>query len=196
MESDVYAAPEALGGRQFDLVYTGIGAIGWLPSIRRWAEVVAALLRPGGRLFIRDGHPVLLGLDRRPLGADPSTAASSRGSPAPGRRPVALELPYFEQPEPGMVWNEEYSYAGEEKVALAATRWSGTTGSARSSRRSSTPGLAADVAHRARQRPVGRAARADGPRRGDGGVPPARPPRAAAGQLHADGRQEVTSNHC
>jgi SAM-dependent methyltransferase len=36
VESDVYSAPVALGGRQFDLVYTGIGAIGWLPDIRWW----------------------------------------------------------------------------------------------------------------------------------------------------------------
>ena len=39
----------------FDLVYTGIGALCWLPDIRRWAEVVASLLRPGGRLFVREG---------------------------------------------------------------------------------------------------------------------------------------------
>src|SRR5690606_5114585 len=42
VESDVYAAPDALGGRRFDLVYTGIGAICWLPSIDRWARTVAA----------------------------------------------------------------------------------------------------------------------------------------------------------
>ncbi|MBU4417590.1 MAG: class I SAM-dependent methyltransferase, partial [Actinobacteria bacterium] len=58
VQSDTYSAVAALG-RTFDLVYTGIGAICWLPSIQRWAQTVAALLRPGGRLFIRDGHPVL-----------------------------------------------------------------------------------------------------------------------------------------
>ena len=59
VESDLYGAPEALGTERFDLVYTGIGAICWLPDIRRWANVVATLLRPGGRLFMREGHPVL-----------------------------------------------------------------------------------------------------------------------------------------
>ena len=59
VESDLYGAPEALGTERFDLVYTGIGAICWLPEIRRWANVVATLLRPGGRLFMREGHPVL-----------------------------------------------------------------------------------------------------------------------------------------
>ena len=59
VEADVYGAVDALGERRFDLVYTGIGALCWLPDIRRWAETVARLLRPGGRLFVRDGHPVL-----------------------------------------------------------------------------------------------------------------------------------------
>jgi SAM-dependent methyltransferase len=63
VQSDVYAAAEVLGSGGFDLVYTGIGALTWLPDIRRWAQVVAALLRPGGRLFIRDGHPMLWSLE-------------------------------------------------------------------------------------------------------------------------------------
>jgi SAM-dependent methyltransferase len=62
VRSDVYAAAEVLGGG-FDLVYTGVGALTWLPDIRAWARVVAALLRPGGRLFIRDGHPMLWALE-------------------------------------------------------------------------------------------------------------------------------------
>jgi SAM-dependent methyltransferase len=63
VESDLYGAVDALGPARFDLVYTGIGALCWLPDVRRWAEVVAALLEPGGRLFIREGHPVLWALD-------------------------------------------------------------------------------------------------------------------------------------
>ncbi len=58
VESELYATPEALA-EQFDLVYTGVGAINWLPDIAGWARVVAAMLRPGGRLYIRDGHPML-----------------------------------------------------------------------------------------------------------------------------------------
>ena len=59
VHSELYRALEVLEPAAFDLVYTGIGALCWLPSVRQWAEVVAALLRPGGRLFIREGHPVL-----------------------------------------------------------------------------------------------------------------------------------------
>jgi SAM-dependent methyltransferase len=60
--SELYGAVDALGSARFDFVYTGIGALCWLPSIRLWAKVVSALLRPGGRLFLREGHPMLWSL--------------------------------------------------------------------------------------------------------------------------------------
>jgi len=63
VEGNVYSAANLLGYGAFDLVFTGIGAICWLPSITEWAQVVADLLRPGGRLFIREGHPMLWAVD-------------------------------------------------------------------------------------------------------------------------------------
>jgi SAM-dependent methyltransferase len=63
IQADVYDAADILQPGSFDLVYTGVGALTWLPDIRRWGRVVADLLRPGGRLFIRDGHPMLYTLD-------------------------------------------------------------------------------------------------------------------------------------
>jgi len=63
VEADVYDAVAALGEERFDLVYTGIGALCWLPDVRRWALTVAGLLRSGGELFIREGHPVLWAMD-------------------------------------------------------------------------------------------------------------------------------------
>src|SRR4051794_28148506 len=56
--ADVYDAVEALGGRRFDVVYTGFGALCWLPDIARWAEVVAALLAPGGFLYLAEFSPL------------------------------------------------------------------------------------------------------------------------------------------
>jgi SAM-dependent methyltransferase len=98
VESDLYGAPEVLGRERFDLVYTGIGAICWLPDIRRWAAVVASVMRPGGRLFMREGHPVLWSLaDPRPDGL------------------LALEYPYFEQREP-TVWDEGGTYVQTDQV--------------------------------------------------------------------------------
>src|ERR1017187_6417445 len=57
VRADVCDAVKVRGDGRFDLVFTGIGALCWLPSIRRWADVVGGLLRPGGRLFLREGHP-------------------------------------------------------------------------------------------------------------------------------------------
>ncbi len=93
IESDVY---DAAG--DFDLVYTGIGAICWLPDIGRWADTVARILRPGGRLFMRDGHPTLATLsDPRPDGL------------------LVVEYPYFETG--GTVFVYDQSYAGTGTLA-------------------------------------------------------------------------------
>lgn len=116
VESDVYSAPQTLDGRQFDLVYTGVGALCWLPSIQRWAQTVAALLRPGGRLFIRDGHPVLNTLLGMVVAEDHPDRTQQAWVSGPGDVTPALELPYFEQPAP-MVWNETSTYASDEPVA-------------------------------------------------------------------------------
>ena len=106
--ADVYDAVEALGGAEgaFDLVYTGIGALCWLPSIERWADVVTRLLRPGGRLFIREGHPMTWSLD------DPREDGI-----------VAVEYPYFERPEP-LEWDDDITYVniGDHKIQHGRTQ--------------------------------------------------------------------------
>lgn len=43
----------------YDIVYTGIGALCWLPALERWAAQVAGLLRPGGELYLVEFHPLL-----------------------------------------------------------------------------------------------------------------------------------------
>ncbi|HYA68630.1 MAG TPA: class I SAM-dependent methyltransferase [Acidimicrobiales bacterium] len=60
--ADVYDACAALGQRCFDVVYTGIGAINWLPDLATWAKVVAGLLRPGGVLYLLEIHPIVMGV--------------------------------------------------------------------------------------------------------------------------------------
>jgi SAM-dependent methyltransferase len=58
VQSNVYDAAEALGGRDFDVVYTGLGALNWLPDVPRWAGVVSGLVRPGGFLYLAEFHPL------------------------------------------------------------------------------------------------------------------------------------------
>jgi SAM-dependent methyltransferase len=96
VEADVYDAVEVLDEGSYDLVFTGIGALCWLPSVQRWASTVARLLRPGGRLFVREGHPVLwaLGLPR-----DDGL--------------VTLDFPYFEQ-EQALEWHEPGTYVDSD----------------------------------------------------------------------------------
>jgi SAM-dependent methyltransferase len=98
VESDVYAAAEAAGHGAFDLVFTGIGALCWLPSVARWAGVVSSLLRPGGRLFIREGHPMLWAMQ------------DGRGDDL-----LVVEYPYFERPEP-MTFDEPGTYVATDAV--------------------------------------------------------------------------------
>jgi SAM-dependent methyltransferase len=62
LESDVNATPSVLQ-ETFDIVYTGGGALCWLPDIPRWAQAVSRMLRPGGTFYIREAHPVLWSLE-------------------------------------------------------------------------------------------------------------------------------------
>lgn len=100
--SELYAAPAALAGEEFDLVYTGVGALCWLPDIAGWARVVASLLAPGGRLFVRDCHPMLYTLDD----GDPAEA-------------LTVKYPYFTTAEP-LFFDEVTSYSNPT-VELAST---------------------------------------------------------------------------
>ncbi len=54
--ANVYEALEVLDHR-YDVVYVNLGALNWLPDVWRWAEICAELLRPGGRLYLRESHP-------------------------------------------------------------------------------------------------------------------------------------------
>jgi SAM-dependent methyltransferase len=101
VQSDVSRATEVLPAGEFDLVYTGIGALCWLPSITEWAGVVADLLAPGGTLHIREGHPILWSMNET----------------LPG---LTLAFPYFEQPAP-LEWDDDSTYV-EVSAPLQSTR--------------------------------------------------------------------------
>jgi SAM-dependent methyltransferase len=47
---------------QFDIVYQSYGTLCWLADIKRWGEVVAACLKPGGTFLLIDDHPCSLAI--------------------------------------------------------------------------------------------------------------------------------------
>jgi SAM-dependent methyltransferase len=92
--ADVYDAVAALG-QTFDIVYTGHGALLWLPDLPRWAKVVSQLLKPGGRFYLSEFHPLV-----------DTMAADS----------LQIEGSYFDEGS-GIVWDEPGgSYADPQAV--------------------------------------------------------------------------------
>ncbi|WP_207495243.1 class I SAM-dependent methyltransferase [Aridibaculum aurantiacum] len=59
---NVYDVPAHVN-QQFDIVFTSYGVVGWLPDLDKWAEVIAACLKPGGTFYMVEFHPVLWMMD-------------------------------------------------------------------------------------------------------------------------------------
>jgi SAM-dependent methyltransferase len=64
VQADLYnamaAIPEAAA---FDAVFVTWGALCWLPDIAGWARIVGHFLKPGGWLYLAEGHPAAMVLD-------------------------------------------------------------------------------------------------------------------------------------
>ena len=102
VEGNVYDARQLIDG-MFDMVYVTWGAIGWLPDIGRWAGVVASLLKPGGRLYLLEGHPAFMQVDE--------TADHLR-----------IGFDWRNPPDQPLTTCEETSYTGDTtKIAHAVT---------------------------------------------------------------------------
>src|SRR6266567_5479241 len=50
---------------EFDIVFTSYGAIGWLPDLQPWGQLIADYLKPGGFFYIAEGHPFMWTLDEK-----------------------------------------------------------------------------------------------------------------------------------
>ncbi len=90
---NVYDAP-ALLDEQYDVVYTGKGAINWLPDVEGWARVLAAVCKPGGSVYVPEFHPF------SSVFADES---------------LEVEYGYFRTEEP-LVFDEPGTYTDEDAV--------------------------------------------------------------------------------
>jgi SAM-dependent methyltransferase len=92
--ANVYDAVAALSGQTYDVVYTGIGALCWLPDIARWAATVGALVRPGGTLYVFEHHPFV--------------GALGNGAQVDDLR---FKYAYDTDPDQPLRWNAPGSYA-------------------------------------------------------------------------------------
>jgi SAM-dependent methyltransferase len=106
--ADVHDAVETLDGEQFDLVYASVGVLSWIPDVTRWMAVASRLVGPGGRLYLRDDHPILRALDE------------DRDDEL-----LVLSRPYFEVPEPtGIAAQETYTDGDSRLSATTVFEWS------------------------------------------------------------------------
>ena len=149
VEADVYDAPAAIAEpHAFDLVYVTWGAICWLPDMRRWAEVVAHFLKPGGRLYLADGHPAAYVFD--------DDAAHPDGMPG-------LFVPYFQDAPLALDDARDYADETARLRNVRTVQWMHPLGE--TDRRRDRGGPAPRLAQRARPRALAHVPHA-GPRRG------------------------------
>jgi SAM-dependent methyltransferase len=99
---DLYDLPSHLEGA-FDIVFTSYGVLAWLSDLRRWAEIVAHFLRPGGAFYIIEFHPFADVFDD-----------------APGTSGLKLAFPYFPGGEP-LAFDSATTYA-DRTATVAQTR--------------------------------------------------------------------------
>jgi SAM-dependent methyltransferase len=95
-----------------DLVYTGKGALPWVADLEQWARGVSRVLRPGGRLFLHEGHPLnwIWGTD-----------ASMHQLRTDGRS-YFDRVPWANDNFPGRA-AEQYAAAGEEAPKAWEYQW-------------------------------------------------------------------------
>jgi SAM-dependent methyltransferase len=90
--ADIYKLPEVLKGK-FDIVFTSYGILCWLPDLKKWAQIIAHFLKPGGFFYIVEGHPFMTVFDNSKNATKLNVTQS-----------------YFHDPEP-IKWEPEGDYA-------------------------------------------------------------------------------------
>ena len=105
--SDIYALPGVLE-KQYDIVFTSYGVIGWLPDLDKWGKIVTHFLKPGGFFYIAEFHPLLFTLGEQT--AD-----------------MRVVTPYFGQDNPYHYENGT-DYASDFTHNLASYQWQFTVG--------------------------------------------------------------------
>jgi SAM-dependent methyltransferase len=99
VQARVEDASNVLVGQRFDVVYTSVGVLCWLPDLSAWAAAIAALLKPGGLFFIYEDHPMLYTLDWDDQ-----------------RRQFIVAYPYFHSKEP-ITWDDGADYSSDATLS-------------------------------------------------------------------------------
>ena len=110
IESNVYDLPAVLD-EAFDIVYTALGVLCWLPDLEGWAKVVACFLKPGGVFYLFDNHPMLWVFE---------PAAGESGN---GVADLRVRHGYFPDAAGLAFDGGEPSYAGSETIQSGSHEW-------------------------------------------------------------------------
>jgi SAM-dependent methyltransferase len=107
---NIYDLRENLNNR-FDIVYTSSGILCWLPDLKKWAEIIAHFLKPGGFFYIWEFHPFSWVFDN-------SAQATN----------LTVTESYFHRSEPTR-WEAEGDYADwNAKVEHPSYEWAHSLG--------------------------------------------------------------------
>lgn len=103
IESDIYELKDHLN-EKFDIVFTSVGVLCWLPDLQKWADIISYYLKSDGLFYVKDGHPIknIVAVDEQ----DPDN--------------LILKYPYFNENKT-YEWDEDGTYANPE-VHLDNTR--------------------------------------------------------------------------
>ena len=108
LRANIYDLP-ALPNAQFDFVYTGIGALCWLPDLTAWDHIVARHLKPGGTFYLLEIHPMSLVFEPVPASV--------------GGHELRPAYSYFPDPAGILDAGERDSYAGTAKIKTPVYEW-------------------------------------------------------------------------
>ena len=110
VEANVYDLPDLLRD-QFDIVYTAMGVLCWLPDLDAWAKVAARFVKPGGFFYLFDGHPLL------------SVFTFAAGPGQPSVADLRVTYPYFHDREGMSFEGGDPSYTGGKPLASPTHEW-------------------------------------------------------------------------
>jgi len=92
-----------------DLVYTGRGSLPWILDLSAWAAAVTRILKPGGSLFLYEGHPLASLWDRT--------------APSPKLRPGAGYFATEPKEDPGFPADVVQREVGEGRPPMLERHW-------------------------------------------------------------------------